>query len=195
MVDHQRINTHLPTSATLRQVVHAVCCKRPLLSSSSTALHLNTLPECTPICCCPCAHTSSAGSPAPADLLTAPLILTPPETLNSQVLAALAAGSSVPVPRPLLLCTDASVLGTPFYLMEFIEVRAPGVVAGACAASCCTLCSGSCRAEELAPHLSPPVGPDVWRGAVVCGGVCVLCQYFWQEGLGLGMQWGGGQRP
>lgn len=31
----------------------------------------------------------------------------------------------VPVPQPLLLCTDTSVIGTPFYLMEFIEVPGP----------------------------------------------------------------------
>ncbi|KAI8470744.1 MAG: acyl-CoA dehydrogenase [Monoraphidium minutum] len=37
------------------------------------------------------------------------------------VLAALAAASPVPVPRPLALCEDASVVGTPFYVMEFAE--------------------------------------------------------------------------
>jgi acyl-CoA dehydrogenase len=49
-----------------------------------------------------------------------------------QVLAALAAvggggrdgsaGQRVPVPRPLAFCSDASVLGTPWYLMEFAQV-------------------------------------------------------------------------
>jgi aminoglycoside phosphotransferase (APT) family kinase protein len=32
-------------------------------------------------------------------------------------------GSSVPVPRPMLLCEDANVIGTPFYVMEFIRGR------------------------------------------------------------------------
>ncbi|CAM9493019.1 unnamed protein product, partial [Hapterophycus canaliculatus] len=31
--------------------------------------------------------------------------------------------SDVPVPRALLLCEDASVIGTPFYVMEFVEGR------------------------------------------------------------------------
>jgi aminoglycoside phosphotransferase (APT) family kinase protein len=38
-----------------------------------------------------------------------------------RVLAALAAAGNVPVPRPLVLCEDASVVGTPFYVMEFAE--------------------------------------------------------------------------
>lgn len=29
----------------------------------------------------------------------------------------------VPVPEPLLLCEDISVLGTPFYVMEFLDGR------------------------------------------------------------------------
>jgi aminoglycoside phosphotransferase (APT) family kinase protein len=39
------------------------------------------------------------------------------------VLAALSSpnGNGVPVPRPLALCHDPAVLGTPFYLMEFSE--------------------------------------------------------------------------
>jgi len=42
-----------------------------------------------------------------------------------RVLAALAADKAVgvPVPVPLLLCTDSSVIGTPFYLMEFVRGR------------------------------------------------------------------------
>ena len=32
-------------------------------------------------------------------------------------------GSDVPVPRPLLLCEDADVIGTPFYIMECVEGR------------------------------------------------------------------------
>lgn len=31
--------------------------------------------------------------------------------------------TEVPVPKPVLLCEDAAVLGTPFYLMEFVEGR------------------------------------------------------------------------
>ena len=38
------------------------------------------------------------------------------------VLSALA-GTPVPVPRVLCLCTDASVAGTPFYVMEHVKVR------------------------------------------------------------------------
>jgi aminoglycoside phosphotransferase (APT) family kinase protein len=32
-------------------------------------------------------------------------------------------GSTIPVPRAVLLCEDASVIGTPFYVMEFISGR------------------------------------------------------------------------
>ena len=39
-----------------------------------------------------------------------------------RVLSALA-GSAVPVPRPLLLCEDAAVIGTEFYVMEFVDGR------------------------------------------------------------------------
>lgn len=39
-----------------------------------------------------------------------------------RVMSALA-GSAVPVPRMLCLCEDAAVLGTPFYIMEFIDGR------------------------------------------------------------------------
>jgi len=38
-----------------------------------------------------------------------------------KVLDALARGSSVPVPRPVTLCTDSGVVGTPFYLMEYAQ--------------------------------------------------------------------------
>ena len=38
------------------------------------------------------------------------------------VLSALA-GSDVPVPAPLALCTDEDVIGAPFYLMEYVEGR------------------------------------------------------------------------
>ncbi|KAJ2777632.1 hypothetical protein GGI15_004443 [Coemansia interrupta] len=40
-----------------------------------------------------------------------------------RVLDALGRHSSVPVPRVYALCEDTSVLGTPFYLMEFLEGR------------------------------------------------------------------------
>jgi len=33
------------------------------------------------------------------------------------------AGTGVPAPNPLLLCTDASVMGTPFYVMDFVAGR------------------------------------------------------------------------
>lgn len=29
----------------------------------------------------------------------------------------------VPVPEPILLCEDVSVVGTPFYIMEFLDGR------------------------------------------------------------------------
>lgn len=29
----------------------------------------------------------------------------------------------IPIPRPIALCEDVAVLGTPFYLMEFLEGR------------------------------------------------------------------------
>ena len=40
-----------------------------------------------------------------------------------RVLAALAGGTAVPVPRALLLCENAAVLGTPFYVMTFVAGR------------------------------------------------------------------------
>lgn len=42
-----------------------------------------------------------------------------------QVLSALYfhTAQSVPVPRPVLLCEDTAILGTPFYLMEYVEGR------------------------------------------------------------------------
>lgn len=33
------------------------------------------------------------------------------------------AGTPVPVPRVLCLCTDAAIAGTPFYVMEHVKVR------------------------------------------------------------------------
>ena len=39
-------------------------------------------------------------------------------------------GSDVPVPAPLLLCEDAGIIGTAFYIMDFVEARvfsAPGM--------------------------------------------------------------------
>ncbi len=40
-----------------------------------------------------------------------------------RVLAALAREGSVPVARPLLMCDDAAVIGTPFYVMEHLQGR------------------------------------------------------------------------
>jgi aminoglycoside phosphotransferase (APT) family kinase protein len=40
-----------------------------------------------------------------------------------RVMAALASGTDVPVAQPLLLCEDARVIGTAFYLMEFVAGR------------------------------------------------------------------------
>ncbi|KAL1870253.1 hypothetical protein VTK73DRAFT_2802 [Phialemonium thermophilum] len=40
-----------------------------------------------------------------------------------RILAALAASTDVPVPRPYCLCEDASVLGTAFYVMSFLDGR------------------------------------------------------------------------
>lgn len=37
-----------------------------------------------------------------------------------RVLSALA-GTDIPVPRPMAICPDASVIGAPFYLMEFVD--------------------------------------------------------------------------
>lgn len=39
-----------------------------------------------------------------------------------RVLDALARAGAVPVARPVLLCEDPSVIGTPFYLMEYAKV-------------------------------------------------------------------------
>jgi aminoglycoside phosphotransferase (APT) family kinase protein len=40
-----------------------------------------------------------------------------------RVMAALSSATSVPVARPLLLCEDAGVIGTAFYVMEFVAGR------------------------------------------------------------------------
>lgn len=40
-----------------------------------------------------------------------------------QVLNALGAYTLVPVPKVFCLCTDNAVIGTPFYLMEYLEGR------------------------------------------------------------------------
>lgn len=31
--------------------------------------------------------------------------------------------SRIPIPEPLVLCTDSKVVGTPFYVMEFLDGR------------------------------------------------------------------------
>ena len=78
----------------------------------------------------------SGGQSNPTYLLSTPggryaLRRKPPGTLlpsahavdrEFRILGALA-GSAVPVPRPLFYCDDASVAGTPFYLMEYVEGR------------------------------------------------------------------------
>lgn len=63
-----------------------------------------------------------------------------------RVLSALA-GSPVPVPRPLLLCTDPEVLGAPFYIMR----RVAGTVFRAPEQAHAAL--GDARAAGLAAHL------------------------------------------
>lgn len=45
------------------------------------------------------------------------------DLLILQVLKALGACSDVPVPRVFCLCSDPSVIGTAFYIMEFLEGR------------------------------------------------------------------------
>lgn len=40
-----------------------------------------------------------------------------------QVLHALGAHTNVPVPKVFCLCTDSTVIGTPFYIMEYLEGR------------------------------------------------------------------------
>lgn len=48
-------------------------------------------------------------------------ILTALHTYNR--LPSTSASARIPIPRPLVLCEDNSVLGTPFYIMEFLEGR------------------------------------------------------------------------
>lgn len=40
-----------------------------------------------------------------------------------RILAALSGRTNVPVPAPLCLCADAAVVGTPFYVMRFLDGR------------------------------------------------------------------------
>ncbi|KAF5842762.1 kinase-like domain-containing protein [Dunaliella salina] len=56
--------------------------------------------------------------------------------------------SGVPVPRPLLLCSDESVIGTPFYLMEFIK--------------------GAVYVDPNMPEAAPDTRQDVYRQMVEC---------------------------
>ncbi|MGI8329666.1 phosphotransferase family protein [Actinomadura scrupuli] len=44
-------------------------------------------------------------------------------TREHRVLSGLSAAGTVPVPRPLALCTDETVIGAPFYLMDYVEGR------------------------------------------------------------------------
>ena len=43
--------------------------------------------------------------------------------LNSQVLKALGTQTQVPVPKVFCLCNDPTVIGTAFYIMEFLKGR------------------------------------------------------------------------
>ncbi|MGV8048713.1 phosphotransferase, partial [Mycobacterium kansasii] len=43
--------------------------------------------------------------------------------LISQVLKALGVHTQVPVPRVFCLCTDVNVIGTAFYIMEYLDGR------------------------------------------------------------------------
>lgn len=43
--------------------------------------------------------------------------------LTWQVLHAMSTHTVVPVPKVFCLCTDSSVIGTPFYIMEYLEGR------------------------------------------------------------------------
>jgi acyl-CoA dehydrogenase len=42
---------------------------------------------------------------------------------NLQVLQALGNNTNVPVPKVFCLCNDPTVIGTPFYIMEYLEGR------------------------------------------------------------------------
>jgi acyl-CoA dehydrogenase len=42
---------------------------------------------------------------------------------NLQVLQALGTNTNVPVPKVFCLCNDPTVIGTPFYIMEYLEGR------------------------------------------------------------------------
>lgn len=62
------------------------------------------------------------------------------------MLAALATHSTVPVPRPLALCEDKAVLGTAFYLMDFID--------------------GRVEEDPAIPSATPAARTAMWRDAV-----------------------------
>lgn len=47
----------------------------------------------------------------------------PLQLLMAQVLQALGDHTRVPVPKALCLCTDPSVIGTAFYIMEYLDGR------------------------------------------------------------------------
>ncbi|KAJ2539386.1 hypothetical protein EV175_006352, partial [Coemansia sp. RSA 1933] len=63
-----------------------------------------------------------------------------------RVLDALGRHTEVPVPRVYALCEDASVLGTPFYLMEFLE--------------------GRILADVRLPEVAPRLRPVYWEALV-----------------------------
>ncbi|OAA73362.1 Phosphotransferase enzyme family domain protein [Cordyceps fumosorosea ARSEF 2679] len=62
-----------------------------------------------------------------------------------RVLAALHGHTDVPVPRPYAMCSDPSVLGTPFYVMEFLD--------------------GRVFADVGVPGVSPEERTAIWREA------------------------------
>jgi len=71
--------------------------------------------------------------------------------IGKQVLKALGDHTDVPVPKVYCLCTDASVIGTPFYIMEYLE----GIIYPDSALPvCCLFCVPSLvRLSHLAMYL------------------------------------------
>jgi len=63
-----------------------------------------------------------------------------------RIIAALGTSSSVPVPRALCLCEDEAVVGTPFYIMSFLD--------------------GRVIEDPAMPGLSPAERREMWREAV-----------------------------
>ncbi|KAJ2759117.1 hypothetical protein IWQ57_006639, partial [Coemansia nantahalensis] len=63
-----------------------------------------------------------------------------------RVLRALGEHTDIPVPRVLALCEDAGVVGTPFYLMEFLD--------------------GRVLSDVRLPEIAPPERPRYWEALV-----------------------------